>query len=95
LRDVARTLLADEFERLEGIIFRQLRAQCFRQIRHRAPARGPPDVKPFEQLRDAINGLLPGFELGFEFFTGQGFDIGRHAKKLDGAGPETKRVVSP
>ena len=93
LRDVARALFADEFKCLQGIIFRQLRAQFFRQVRHRVPARDALDVKPFEQLGDTINRLLPKFELGFEFLAGQGFDVSRHVKNLDGAGRETKRVV--
>jgi hypothetical protein len=29
------------------------------------------DVKPFEQLRDAINRLFPGFKPGFQFIARQ------------------------
>jgi hypothetical protein len=45
-------------------------------------------------LRDAINGLLPKFELGFDLFAGQGFNVGRHAPSLSRARRETKQVVA-
>ena len=91
LGDVARTLLGHQFQRLERIIFLELRAQFFRQIRHRVPARDVADIEPFEQLRHAINGLLPGFELGFEFVAGQRFDVSQHADRLNRDEDETKR----
>ncbi len=51
-------------------------------------------IKPFEQLADAINRLLPGLEAGFQFVAGQGFDVGQHGRNLNCATGETKRVIS-
>ena len=73
--------------------FVELFAQRLGQIRHRLPGRDAADVKPFEQLRDAINRLIPGCELGFQFLARQGFDVGQHVRNLTGASRETKRVI--
>ena len=48
------------------------------QIGHGVPVHNAADVKPVEQLRDAIRGLVPRGELCFEFFARQRFDVRQH-----------------
>jgi hypothetical protein len=56
---VTRTLLADKIQRVEGVAFRKLRPEAARQIGHRVPRRGAPAVKPMQELRGTVTGLLP------------------------------------
>jgi hypothetical protein len=44
-------------------------------------------------LRDAISRFFPAFELRLQFLARQGFDVSRHAGRLNATRGETKRVV--
>jgi len=45
-----------------------------------------------QKLIDAIGRLLPLAKSGFQFFARLGFDVGRHAPSLNGAGGESKSL---
>ena len=78
---VAGAVLAEELQRAERVIVPEFFAQQLGQIRHRLPIGHALDVEPVHELLHTIDGLLPRSELGFEFFAGQGFDVGRHGKE--------------
>ncbi|SRR6266446_5400404 len=60
----------------------QLIAQGLGQVGHGIPICYPMDVKPFEQLRDAIGRLAPSLELLAEFLSRLRFVVGRHETRL-------------
>ena len=95
LRGVMCALLADEFQGVEQKILAEFFAQGLGQVGHRIPGCDAMDVKPFEQLRDAINRLFPRFKPGFQFIAGQGFDISQHVRNLNGGRWKTKQRSYP
>ena len=78
LRAVARALGADQFERLERVMFLELLAQRFGQVAHRVPRGRARYVEPMQQLIHPIGGLAPGGELLGQLFTGERFDVGHY-----------------
>ena len=77
LGGVMRALFAGELQGLERIFGAQLLPQTFGEIGHGVPGGDAAEVEPVEQLGGAVDGFVPSFELGFEGFAGQGFDIGQ------------------
>ena len=77
LGGVMGALLAGEFQGLEGLFGAQFLPEGCGEVGHGDPGGDAAEVKPVEQLGGAVHGFVPGFELGFEGFAGQGFDIGQ------------------
>jgi hypothetical protein len=78
---VGRTLLADELERVEGVVTLELFAEGTGQVRHGVPGEDATDVNPFEDLGGPIGGLAQASESGFELRAGEGLGVlgaGRH-----------------
>jgi hypothetical protein len=82
LGGVAGTLLANQFQRLQRVMAPQFFPQRLGQIRHRLPTRHAMNVKPFQNLRDAVSRFAPRFKLRFQFFFGLRFDIEGHGDKV-------------
>ena len=87
LSSIARTLFADQFQRVQSVVRPQLIPQHLGQIGHRFPLRYPMDVKPFEHLRDAVRRLMPGSKLGLQFFGSLRFDVRQHRRRVNDFSP--------
>jgi hypothetical protein len=75
-------LFAGEFGplKLEGL--GEGLAQSLGEIGHFIPGCGAAIVKPFEELADAISGLLPEGKLRLKLVAGHGTDVNLHARNL-------------
>ncbi len=78
LGGVARALLANQFQRGQGIVLAQFVAQGFGQVGHRLPMRDAMLVEPFEQLGEPVGRLAPGLEPGLQLFRGLRSYIRQH-----------------
>jgi hypothetical protein len=72
---VGRALLADELERMKGVVTLELFAEGSREVRHGVPRDDVTEVDPFEDLGGAIGGLAPAGESGFEIRAGEGLGV--------------------
>jgi len=75
LGGVNRALFANQRKGLKRKVLGELFAEHLGKVCHRLPAGGAMNVKPFEQLPDAVGGLIPRLELRGQFVAGQGFDV--------------------